>query len=329
MAKREKKTPASPQGQVAGHFLPQPPITPSYFSMLQGPGTNKLTQISLKRKVPPVDPITGTATISYGNLTVSIENFIKLAAGGPRVSTYKLFDLCAIALTQLNSYRTSSDPKTVVVITLDDYMEHFGIPMTKPSRDKARRRVKEDLDFLFNMSMSWQEGSGKEARDYKTRIIAAREIQNSKIFVEFSLGMATYLTNAYIMSYPSALFKTDDRIPSAYHIGKKLALHYSMTNNQRKGTANLISVKSLLDAAPDIPSYKEVMEKDRHLSQRIIAPFEKALNSLPAFLADWRYVGPKGAPLADEQKENFDYSVFIESYIQFELVSAPQLPGPV
>ncbi|UQZ91408.1 hypothetical protein C4J81_19105 (plasmid) [Deltaproteobacteria bacterium Smac51] len=327
MAEKPKKRPDSLQGQVAGHFLPQPPISPSYFSMLQGPGTNKLTQITLKRKQPPVDPITGTATINYGNLTVAIENFMKLASGGPRVSTYKLFDLCAIALTQLNSYRTTAEPKTVVVISLDDYMEHFGIPMTKPSRDKARRRVKEDLDFLFNMSMSWQEGAGEHARDYKTRIISAREIQNSKIYVEFSLGMATYLTNAYIMPYPSALFKTDDRIPSAYHIGKKLALHFSMTNNQKKGTANLISVKSLLDAAPDIPSYKDVMEKDRHLSQRIITPFEKALNSLPAFLAEWRYVGPKGVPLSNDQKENFDYSVFIECYIQFELVSAPQLPG--
>ena len=50
-----------------------------YSPMLQGTGTNKLTQISTRKTAPDIDAITGLATITYGNLTVFIEKYATLA----------------------------------------------------------------------------------------------------------------------------------------------------------------------------------------------------------------------------------------------------------
>ena len=325
--------PASPENlplSLAGHFAPSPgAVVPSFLPMLQGPGTNRLTQLGTRQRPVPVDPITGTATISHNQITVSIDHLSQLAAGGPRVSAFKLFDLCAVALTAQNHYRGRGELQGTVTITLDEYMEYFGLPATKPSRDRARRRLKEDLDLLFNMALAWKEERDGEIRDYKTRVITAREIRNSRISVEFSPGMAAYLTDAYLTSYPKALFRTDERLPSSYHLGKKLSLHHFMENNQRRGTAGIISVKALLKAAPDIPSVEEVRQSGRQFDQRIRAPFEKALNNLSEVLQSWEYCRGQGQPLSEEEKADFNFAAFLKAFIKFTLTGAlePARPG--
>lgn len=294
----------------------------AFSPMLQGTGTNKLTQISTRKTDPAVDAITGLATITNGNLTVFIEKYNNLA-GGLRISTHKLLDACTIALTSQNDYRGSGEPKTTVTIPLEDYMSRCGIPITKPSKDKTRRKVKEDLETLYSTSIEWSEPSGKQTRDFaKMRICDTVAIKNGNIIMNFSPAIAGYLTHAYIMQYPMELFKADERNPSSYYMGKKLLQHNSIDNNQRKGTANIISVKALLESCPDIPAYNEVMAADRHLEQRIKMPFETALNSLSSFIS-WEYSNSKGIPLTDEQLDNFTYSVFIDCYIHFEVLNAP------
>ena len=298
----------------------------AFSPMLQGTGTNKLTQISTRKTDPAVDAITGLATITNGNLTVFIEKYNNLA-GGLRISTHKLLDACTIALTAQNNYRGSGEPKTTVTIPLEDYMSRCGIPITKPSKDKTRRKVKEDLEALYSTSIEWSEPSGKNTKDFaKMRICTAIAIKNGDIIMDFSPSIATYLTHAYVMQYPIELFKADERNPSSYYMGKKLLQHNSIDNNQRKGTANIISVKALLESCPDIPTYEEVMAADRHLEQRIKTPFENALNSLNSFIK-WEYSNSKGVPLTDEQLQDFNYSVFIDCYINFAVLNAPD-PTP-
>jgi hypothetical protein len=135
------------------------------------------------------------------------------------------------------------------------------------------------------------------------------------------MDMARYLTNAYLMQYPVEILKLDERNANIYPLGRKLLLHNSIDNNRRKGTANIISVTSLLAVCPTIPTYGQVMSTGRQLEQRIKAPFENALNALP-FIC-WEYSNSKGVALTDEQLAATDYKTFTELYILFEVIDAP------
>lgn len=286
-----------------------------FVAMLQGTGTNKLSQISTRAFSPTVDAITGVATVSAGDFKVFIEQYNTLA-GGLRISTHKLLDACAIALTAQSNYRGAGELNTTVSIPLDEYMSMCGVPITKPSKDRTRRRVQEDLEALYSISIEWRERSGRNTRDYaKMRIITFQGIRRGVILVSFSPEFAKYLTNAYIMRYPTALLKLDERNPNSYHIGRKLLLHHSIDNNRRRGTANIIRVKSLLEACSNIPSYAKVMRGDRHVDQQIIAPLETALNSL-SFIT-WEYSNSKGVPLSDKQLKEGTCAELLSLYVHF------------
>lgn len=244
--------------------------------------------------------------------------------GGLRTSTHKLLDACTIALTQQNNYRGADNKiNPFVTISLECFMELCDIPLTKPSKDKTRRKVKEDLDTLYHISIEWTETSGKKTKDFaKIRVCDKVAFVRGNIVFSFSLDMAKYLTNAYIMQYPMALLKVDERNPNSYHIGKKLLLHNSIKNNKHKGTANILGVNILLKVCPNIPTYKQVLATGRQLDQRIKLPFETALNSLSSLIR-LEYCNSKGDTLTDEQLKATDYDTFIKLYIKFEVLDAP------
>lgn len=294
-----------------------------FTAMLNGTATNQLTNISTRSNPPIVDTITDNATIEQGTLKVFIDSYSKIT-GGLRTSTHKLLDACTIALTKQNNYRgKDSEINPLVSIPLEHFMKLCGIPLTKSSKDKTRRKVKEDLDTLYHISIEWAEPSGRKTKDFtKMRVCDKIAFIRGNIIFSFSMDMAKYLTNAYLMQYPMELLKVDERNPNSYHIGKKLLLHNSIDNNRRKGTANILSVKSLLDVCPDIPTYEQVLATGRQLDQRIRAPFETALNSLSSFIS-WEYCNSKGIPLTEEQLQATDYSTFIKFYIKFDVLGAP------
>ena len=289
----------------------------SFVAMLNGTATNQLTNISHHSNPPVIDAITGNATIERGSLKVFINNYSDIK--GLRTSTLKLLDACTVLLTRQNSFRGEGPLNTVVEIPLERYMELCGIPLTKPSKDKTRRKVKEDLETLYNISLEWSEPSGKRTKDFaKMRICDKIAIIKGKICFSFSPAMARYLTNAYIMQYPIELLKVDERNSNLYPLGRKLLLHNSIENNQRKGTANIISVKALLEVCPDIPHYDKVSKEGRQLDQRIKTPFEKALNALD--FISWEYANSKGIALSDAQIASASYSDFENLYIKFDVI---------
>lgn len=294
-----------------------------YVAMLNGTATNQLTSISTRSNRPIVDIITNTATIQQGSVSVFIDNYNKIT-GELRTSTHKLLDALTMVLTQQNNYRgKEADLKPTVSLPLEHFMELCGIPITKPSKDWTRKKVKEDLETLYHLSIEWKEQSGKNTRDFaKMRLCDKIGIVRGNIVFSFSQDMANYLTNAYIMQYPVELLKVDERNPNSYHIGKKLLLHNSIDNNRAKGTANIISVKKLLEACPDIPTHEQVLATGRQLDQRIKAPFEAGLNSLSSFVS-WEYCNSKGIPLTEEQLQATDYNTFIQLFIKFDVADTP------
>lgn len=293
--------------------------SPAFVPMLTGVGTNEL--VSLTGAEPTVDPYTGSALIEKGALKVFIDGYSELK--GLRISTIKLLDMCYIELTQSNHYRHKSGARnTSVNIPLERYMELCGIPLTKSSKDKTRRKVKEDLDTLYAISLNWTEPSGKNTKDFKDmRICHEKGITRGVIQIDFTPKMANYLTGAYLTQFSTALFALDERNKNAYPLGRKILLHHGIDSNQKKGTANILSVSSLLQTCPDIPSYEQVMSENRTVAQRIKEPLEKALDAIP-FLT-WEYSNSKGVPLTPEQLDATDWQSYTSLYVHFEVKGAP------
>lgn len=304
------------------HALNERNKTPKFISMLNGTATNTLASISTRSTPPKIDQVSNTGIIEKGSLKVFIESFNEVT-GELRTSTHKLLDACIIYLTQQNHYRGKDENiNPEVVIPLTTYMELCGIPNTKASKDKTRRKVKEDLDTLYHISIEWTEPSGKNLRDFaKRRICSSVGIVKGNIVFSFSPEMAKYLTNSYLMQYPIELLKIDERNSNAYHIGKKLLLHNSIDNNKRKGTSNIIKVDNLLEICPNIPTYEEVMAGNRHIDQRIITPFENALNSLD--FITWEYCNAKGEKSTQQQLEATSFTTFKNLYVRFEVEGVP------
>lgn len=309
--------------------LPEQEEAPIYRPMLHGPGLDSLTQIS-QRTIPERDKISDTALYKGTNYKLTMTCYSKLLEdGGLRVSAQKLLDALVQDLTDNNNYQTDITPNTTAIIDLEAYMKRCGKPLTKTNKDKERRRIKKDLGTLLNILLEWTEHKGKHAegtdsKGFKNflqmRICDKVGIANNKIIVNFTPDMASYLTHAYIMWYPDNLLKTDDRNKSTYHIGRKLLMHHSNINNQNRGTANIISIKALLDCTGDIPSEEEVGNSGRQYYQRRILPLIKSLDALVEgqVLINWEICNSKRTPLTKSQQDKQDYDTIINCYIHFE-----------
>lgn len=301
-----------------------------FVRMLQGTGTNKLAQMSSRRMIPQIDPITGTATVSYKNFTAYIDNFNSLS-GLLSLNAIMLLDVCILYLSRLNEYGKDNNLETAISIPLEEYMSRCDIPITKASKDKTRREAKEALETLYNLSIEFDEEktvNGKKVNEhYHTRILQDRsEIKNGIVYARFGQTFIKYLNACGLMEYSTALLKIDRRNPTVYHIGRKLCYQSSLDNNRAKGNANKLSVAKLLDCCPDIPSYEEVSETDRHYDRRIIDPFEEALDALKNkynIIGSWEYCNKGEAPLTDEQLNNFSYDTFIKLLIKYDIKNAP------
>ena len=74
--------------------------------------------------------------------------------------------------------------------------------------------------------------------------------------------------------------------------------------NLGKLNENVISVKTLIDACPNFPTYEDVMGGAGQISKRIINPFERDMDSLSPGIS-WEY----------QRESPKNYSDFINSNI--------------
>ena len=324
MNNKEQNTLPVVQPSVSNQFKEQPAPETLFLPMLSGPATNQFSTLSTRTTPPDIDSVTGKAALSTGIIKVSIKQYKELP-GGLNVSTQKLLDVCTMVLKKQNDYRGKGPVNTLVSIPLDDIYKLLGTPDTKSSKDKARRKLKKDMDILFNISLDWEEKIKGKIKDFDSiRICTRKRIKAGIIIFRFGEDIAEYLNNAFIMQYPLILLTLEERNPNTYHIGRKLVEHNSIDNNVRKKTANIIGVKSLLAVCHDIPSYEQVMESNRNLEQRIIDPIEKALNTLESLpIITWEYCNSKGIPLSEEQLESNSYNTWKDLFIKFTMIEAP------
>ena len=292
----------------------------NFTTMLNGTATNAFSAIGRKAEPTRINPLADNeATIENGDFKVFIEKYSNKKT--LKVGVVKLLDILAIKLTKLNHYKAkdANTLKRTVTFSLDEYMTYLDVKDVKD----ARKRLKEALDTLYSISLEWGEKSRGEGKNYtKMRICEAQGINRGIASFTFTADMANYLNQAYIMQYPLELLAISECNPNAYPIARKLALHHSIDNNHKKGTANIISVAKLLEAAPEIPNIEAVRKVNGSWSERIRGALEKALDALEDIIS-WEYSNSKSVPLTDAQLELSDYETFIKLFVKFDIKGAP------
>ena len=291
--------------------------------MLNGTATNKLATIGRKTKPTRFNRLADNeAPIEYGDFKVFIKKYSNKKS--LKVGVVKLLDILAIKFAKSNHYK-AKNPNRTVTFSLDEYMTYLGIKNIDNynNRRSASKRLKEALDTLYSISLEWEEKSRGEVKNYtKMRICEAQGINRGIASFTFTADMANYLNQAYIMQYPLELLAISERNPNAYPIARKLALHHSIDNNHKKGTANIISVAKLLEVAPEIPTIEAVRAVNGSWSERIKGALEKALDAIGSVVS-WEYSNTKSAPLTDKQIDISDYETFIKLFVKFNIKGAP------
>lgn len=235
-----------------------------------------------------------------------------------KASTHKALDYTLTLFTRNNEYRTAN-PDCMVAFSLDDYLEATGYEVSKGTRDYIRRKLRTDLDVIYRLSVDC-ESTDDDSVLSRERIISAFKIVNSEAMVQINPTLAKTLVSSYFIDLPKKLFAIPEAKQASYYIGKKLAEHATFNLNKNRGTNDIISVKSVLNACPVIPAAEEV--PNSKYKERIQVPFINAMNYLAEKeIISYEFCNAKKIPLTEKQKERFNYSVFKNCYIHFQMLS--------
>ena len=282
--------------------------------MRNGTATNQLMKIPPKKKQQEakLDVLTNTAKFKHDNFLVTFEKFSEIQ--GLRTSTKKLLDELMIKFTEGNG------KSLIVNLSLDEHMNMRGLKDEK----EARKQVKEDLETLSNMTLTFNQKINGKPKDFlNLKIIGTHGIKNGIISAAFDIGFHELILKYQPMPIPQAFLALNDKHnPNAYLLGRRISLH----KNMNYGTKNedIISVRTLLETCPDIPAKEEVAQKDRMYKQKIIEPFEIGMNALEETkIFTWEYCHSKGEPLTDEELKTMDYEVFINLLIKITWTDYP------
>ncbi|WP_169333800.1 RepB family plasmid replication initiator protein [Streptococcus orisratti] len=252
-----------------------------------------------------------------------------------KLRTKKLLDFLAMRFSEKNSYKEkNSKINANVTFTLEEYAAILGKthPSSTSTKKDVRRILKEALVTINSYSIETYEKRNAEVRYFsKMPISQDYSVDNGVYTVIFSDKFAEFLNTSYIMQFPLLLFSLDERGSNAYSIGRKLALHQSIKNNRKKRTSHIISVKSLLNVAPEIPSIDDVRKNNGSWSKRIEEPLTDALDKLVGqvnckskkvgieLLEYWEFCNSKGTSISNEQLADINYYIFSELYVKFSV----------
>ncbi|MGU7915025.1 hypothetical protein ACS60K_03850 [Streptococcus suis] len=295
-------------------------------TILNAPGLNKIFTLSQKSVPNRINPIMqDEAMFDLTDSSLFIENY--QVNHTIKIRVFKMLDFLVKCLSDINEYKKNENEKieTVIQFSLDEYAYLLGKTKIKndSTRKNVRRLINEALEIIYSISIeSSEKRSGNKVNFKKMRICQMYECKNSIYTFVFTDSFARYLLSSYVMRFPISLFRLDERNTNAYSIGRKLALHQSINNNRKKGTNKIISVKSLLQTAPEIPSIETVRSKNGSWTERIEEKLVKSLDLLVenGVLEFWNYCNSKGVELSDEQLNGFGhYFIFENLKIEFSV----------
>lgn len=210
-----------------------------------------------------------------------------------------------------------------IYVSIKDYAKLRNI-----TEDRARQQINDAGAFLYrqditNDYMMFKKNGKKEREPFHARLFS---------FWDPGIGVAKFVFSQEIVKYflkhpqigyvSTKIFQIDlKKFAHAFFMYYKMSIHHGM--NVQKSNSNLLSVASLLDATPSLPSYEEA---GKRVGQLIRDPFEKNLNYLKdnGFLVDWNYCGKDMAELPDSKHSTLKYADWINLNIDFEIADYPE-----
>lgn len=335
----ESMTPEQVRTIITNNLLASP-----FLPMLNGAPSNDIMQLTIKGMTP--DSFSKKAVFeTKDGRKITIEHFDKLQ-GVLSTSAKKILDTALLYLTSNNYYKAGRNGLTPTVeIPLIEYGEACGYQLTPqtmatPEEQAAENRriqerikelkknVRRDLHDIADILWTGEETRGRNKGDYaEMRIISSHKIVKGLIRINFDVDAAAYFVKSYVMQYPTALLKHDNRKPNAYVIGRKIAFHNSLDNNAAAGTNNTLSVKSLLADAPEIPTIDDIKARgQRNWKDKIKKPLEIALdeNISVGLISKWEYRDPTtGETYTAETAQPMTWAQYYRLMVDFIMVEPP------
>jgi hypothetical protein len=259
--------------------------------------------------------IYGDGVIEDKDFKLFIAKYAELSSG-VRPSAILLLDALVITATE------GGKRDTLIKLPLKEYMEMRGRLINKSTLDETRKQVKEDLEALFNIKISFSNKRRNPiTKKYETenfldmRLCDAKGIINGAITFNFGGAFYTLLKSYPVMPYPKEILTFNLKYnPHSPRLLRRLAEHRNMNYNH-PGGGLIISVKTLLEACPELVKHNELGEAGQ-VRKRIIEPFERDMDAIKSI--KWHYCGTKGAiiepPLTYKAFEQANIQILWEEY---------------
>ncbi len=293
-----------------------------YKQTYTGKPTTELMKVNKTAKAEQIDAY-GTARIQNDNkdYAITIKGYEIIDPASNIKSQYPVKDIDLMLLRcLLTKLVETKDP--LIKMPLSEYMEARGIPQGKENRKDAAAQVRKSMEALKRIERMEYIEKGSGWIDISL-YGGTNKMEGGIAYWRFNpdaieKAFLTRNKGKAIMPYHRALTSLHIKNnPHAWYLGEKLSVQKNM--NYHLPTADIIKVKHLLKACPNMPRYEDVKGKKAggHVSQRIIAPFVRDMDALIeiGMLTSWEYCGIKGAPLKDPDPEK-DYHVWIETNVR-------------
>lgn len=270
-------------------------VAPGYLPIRQGRCLNLFFHTYMGNKLQT--NLNGDLIIPKQDLEIIIKEF----AGGVSITAKLLLDALILQITEKGCRDTQ------ISLPLKRYMEWRRLQNIV----SARWQVTCDLKALQSIEITCKEKVNGKKQTFRGIRIEKAKLSKGMIEVTISESFLELLKGYSVMYYPLEIlgFKTLYNRNSPYLL-KKLTVHQRM--NQGKSNENIISVKTVLGALPEMLRYEDIRERGQ-VTKLIIRPFERDMNALKTI--EWRYYGRNGTEI--ERPQN--YHEIIEANIFFTL----------
>ena len=320
--KAQKALKKAGQEEILKPFLLDAGNIPALLLMFDGKATQALGRA---RSNGTFDVFSKQIKISNG-----VNIFLPSSVHKIGVGTAKLFRYASITFTKLNSENVKGEKlKLRFSLNVKEYALMNGVDInSEDSMKNFRRKIGKDLKTLKECGPDWTEKvKGQEKRYAGLNYIGWYDMKGNVIEIEFTLKMGEYLTSLPLLTYPTSLYRIEDREFNAFAIGEAMCLHYSQNNNVIKGTEGKLRIETLL-AYTSFPTYEELKENKWSWEEKVKEPFERALDILTqcGFLKSCEYCLEAGMKISDEEMRAGiidSYQKFIPLIIKYELNDFP------
>ena len=311
-------------------------FTGDLFPILSNKVLDVLPQIR-NTDISIVDEITGIRRATVGEVTFEIAN--KPIKGSTSLAWGILGDKLMKAGMILFTRELPAD--NTVSFPLKEFasMAGYSVEVPEDATEQEKKRANEMLKYVrkevqakltlmqSTTATKWGDKVRGQPKDYFRAILLAEQgIVRGQIIMRFDQKLADAIREKYALHYlPKSIMSIPNNKTTAYAIANAIWQHYSMRNNHQSGTANILSVKTLLSKT-DLQRDEAFVRNRQSWDNRIREPFVNALEDLVKHdvLENYEFTRAKGIRVTDEEMLNIaDYDTFENLYVKYSVRISP------